>query len=87
MTGALELAMVEWEDSARPIPEWRFLGDAPDLEVVRCLSVGWVTAESDAVLMLAPNLGDSASEHPQASGFIRIPKRSIVRRVSLQEAP
>ena len=80
------LVLVEWEDSAQPLPAWRHIADAPALEVVECVSVGWVVAESERVLMLAPNLGDVASEESgQASGFIRIPRSCISRMVELVE--
>lgn len=78
--------LVEWEDSARPLPEWRFLDDAPPAEIIACVSVGWIVSETEAVLTLAPNIGDKNSDSPQGCGFLRIPKRSIVRRASLMEA-
>jgi len=79
--------LVEWVDSARPAPDWRFVSDLPPLEVIRCLSVGWVVAEDDTTLMLAPNMGDVESDSPQACGFLRVPKRSIVRRVLITDCP
>lgn len=79
------VVLVEWLDSAQPSPGWRFISEPPELEVVRCQSVGWIAGESDEVLMLAPNVGDLGSEDPQGSGFIRIPKCSITRRVMLRE--
>lgn len=81
------LTLVEWEDSARPHAEWRFLSDPPPSEVVHCVSVGWIASEDDAVLMLVPNIGDKQSTDPQGCGFIRIPRRAVVRRASLVEAP
>jgi len=78
--------LIEWLDSARPSPDWRFVSDLPPLESVRCMSVGWVVAEDSTTLMLAPNVGDADSDSPQACGFLRVPKRSVVRRVSLVEA-
>ena len=50
------------------------------------MSVGWAVGETEAVLMLAPNLGDIESGgSAQASGFIRIPKSAVTRRVELIE--
>jgi len=50
------------------------------------VSVGWAVGETEAVLMLAPNLGDIESGgSAQASGFIRIPKSAVTRRVELIE--
>lgn len=81
------LVLVEWEDSTQPISNWRYLNDAPKLEVVECVSVGWVVGKNDAVIMLAPNLGDfKFGEGAQGSGFIRIPQAAITRMVNLEEA-
>lgn len=80
------LVLIEWLDSAQPLPGWRHLDDLPELEAVRCLSVGWLVAESDGVKMLAPNLGDvDSSGNAQASGFMRIPSVAITRQVPLVE--
>ena len=50
------------------------------------MSVGWSVGETDEVLMLAPNLGDIESGgSAQGSGFIRIPKSAVTRRVVLIE--
>ncbi|MDC1513902.1 hypothetical protein N8456_07400 [Porticoccaceae bacterium] len=78
--------LVEWIDSARPISDWMFMEDMPRMEVIECVSVGWLVAETDKVLMLAPNLGDVETEgSAQASGFIRIPKSAVTRRITLVE--
>jgi len=79
--------LVEWTDSAQPISAWMFLENKPSLEIIQCVSVGWVVGETDEVLMLAPNLGDIESGGSgQASGFIRIPKSAVTRRVAMIEA-
>lgn len=81
-----KLVLIEWLDSARPEPGWRYLSDAPALEVVNCVSVGWLVGDSKRVKMLAPNIGDVESgESVQASGFIRIPTVAILRQVDLIE--
>ena len=78
--------LVEWIDSAQPISAWMFLDNKPSLEIIQCVSVGWVVGETDVVLMLAPNLGDIESGGAgQGSGFIRIPKSAVTRRVVLIE--
>ena len=65
---------------------WMFLEKKPSLEAIQCVSVGWVVGETDEVLMLAPNLGDIKSGgSAQGSGFIRIPKSAVTRRVVLIE--
>ena len=81
-----KLVLVEWEDSAQPTPSWMFLDDAPDLEIIKCMSVGWIINENDNVLMIAPNIGDYESGGgAQGSAFIRIPKSAIIKTASLQE--
>ena len=80
------LVLIEWLDSARPEPNWRHLDDPPELEVIQCVSVGWLIGENDDVKMLAPNIGDFCSgSNAQASGFIRIPKVAVTREVRLVE--
>lgn len=81
-----QLVMIEWLDSAQPLPSWRHLDDLPELAVVKCVSVGWLVAENDDVKMLAPNIGGCCSgENSQASGFIRIPASAVTRIVGLAE--
>ena len=76
----LKLVKVEWEDSAQPTTSWRYLEDAPSLEIINCQSVGWLIQQDDKVIMLAPNIGDIENgEAAQGSGFIRIPKRAITK--------
>lgn len=78
--------MIEWEDSAQPIPGWTYLAgfDAPS--IVRCASVGWLIYDGTDVKALAPNIGNPGCEDSaQISGVIRIPARCIVRVVELDE--
>ena len=78
--------LVEWLDSMQPVSAWMFLSDKPNLEVIQCVSVGWLVGETDEMLMLAPNLGDIESGGSgQGSGFIRIIKSAVTRRVVLVE--
>jgi hypothetical protein len=74
------LILVEWEDSARPISAWQWVDEYEIPQIVKCLSVGFLIAETDEALALAPNLGDVTCERTQAAGIIRIP-RSAVRSV------
>lgn len=83
---AKKLVLVEWVDSAQPEPSWRFIENSPDLEVIECVSVGWIVGKNKGVLMLAPNLGDIQSGgSAQASGFIRIPTTAVTRIADLME--
>jgi hypothetical protein len=73
------LMLVEWEDSARPIPAWQWIEDYEVPKTVRCLSVGYLIAKTDDAIALAPNLGDIDQPKAQACGIIRIPQRAIIK--------
>lgn len=75
------LVAVEWEDSQRPAGSWQWLDEFALPDAVRCLSVGFLVAQSDHAIALAPNLGDVEQERAQGCGIIRIP-RSAVRRIA-----
>lgn len=72
-----KLVKIEWEDSARPVSAWQWIGDYEVPQTVTCISVGFLIAQTDDALALAPNLGDVGCEQVQASGIIRIPKSAI----------
>lgn len=81
-----KLVLVEWVDSTQPVPSWHYLSSPPPLEVVECVSVGWLIGKRKGVLMLAPNLGDiQGGGTAQASGFIRIPTAAVTRLAELVE--
>jgi hypothetical protein len=73
------LVLVEWEDSARPVSAWQWVDDYQIPETIRCLSVGYLVAETDGAIALAPNLGDLEQVRAQACGIIRIPQRAIIK--------
>jgi hypothetical protein len=73
------LVMLEWEDSARPISAWQWV----DEYVVKCLSLGFLIAETEEALALAPNLGDVTRERTQAAGIMRIPRSAVRSMVEL----
>ena len=75
------LVAVEWEDSQRPMPAWGWLDEYTLPDAVRCISVGFLVAESADAIALAPNLGDIEQARAQACGVIRIPI-SAVRRMA-----
>lgn len=39
-----QLVLVEWEDSAQPVPAWRWLSECNEFGFVVCQSVGCRTA-------------------------------------------
>ena len=74
-----KLVRVHWEDSARPIGQWQWVDAYEMPDVVECVSVGYLIADTKKAVALAPNLGDVGHDRQQASGIIRIPRRSILR--------
>jgi len=78
-----KLVLIEWDDSARPISQWQWVDDYQIPEIVRCISVGYLIAETKEALAVAPNLGDMTSERVQASGIIRVPRSSVRRIIEL----
>lgn len=80
-----KLVMVEWIDSARPNPEWQFLGDYKPVHPISCISVGFLICDSDEVKAIAPNMGDTKNKNIQASGIIHIPTCSVLKITELKE--
>lgn len=78
------LVLVEWHDSVQPSPTWRYWTDPPDMEPVKCFSVGWLVKKNRDVVMLAPNVGDLGKPSQQACGFMRIAARSVVSMKDLK---
>ncbi len=87
MTGVdTPLVLVEWEDSAQPIPRWIRLSEFESGAAVSCVSVGWLIQNDERMKVLAPNMGEiEDAEQIQASGIIRIPTRAVTRIVCLRE--
>ena len=73
------LVLIEWEDSAQPVAEWRYLADIGEFDIVRCRSVGFLIHDGEVVKALASNIGDLGTEHTQMCGVIRIPTRCVTR--------
>jgi hypothetical protein len=72
-----KLVRIEWEDSARLVSARQWIDDYEVPQTVTCIWVGFLIAQTDDALALAPNLGDIGHEQVQASGIIRIPKSAI----------
>ena len=77
------LVAIEWEDSQRPSSPWQWLDEFGVPDAVLCVSVGFLVAQSDTALALAPNLGDVECARAQASGIISIPASAVRRMVDL----
>ena len=84
-TEGCPLVMMEWEDSAQPIPSWTYLVDVEARQAVICVSVGWLIHDGESTKILAPNMGGLADGDLQVSGVIRIPARSVVRVILIDE--
>ena len=80
------LVLIEWEDSAQPIPGWIRLSEFESGTAVSCVSVGWLIQNDERMKVLAPNMGEvEDAEQIQASGIIRIPTSAVTRIVCLRE--
>lgn len=83
---ACPLVMIEWEDSAQPIPAWRLLADFEPQSTLRCVSVGWLIQDDKKVKAVAPNMGGVNVEGSlQVSGVIQIPASCVLKVTHLSE--
>ena len=71
------LVRVESVYSVQPLPSWQWIADYAVPEIVRCVSVSYVIAETAQAIAVAPNLGEVGCERIQASGIIRIPRSPV----------
>lgn len=83
---ACPLVMIEWEDSAQPIPSWLYLASFNAPGIILCASVGWMIHDDDQMKALAPTMGALNDENSvQVSGVIQIPTRCVRRITPLGE--
>lgn len=83
---ACPLVMIEWEDSAQPIPSWSYLASFDPPGTIRCVSVGWLIRDDGQMMAVAPNMGAIDDENSvQVSGVIQIPTRCVLRTSRLSE--
>lgn len=84
-SNACPLVMIEWEDSAQPLPNWSYLASFEPTGTIRCASVGWLIRDDD-IKALAPNMGAIDDENSvQVSGVIQIPARCVINVTKLSE--
>lgn len=84
---ACPLVMIEWEDSAQPIPAWSYLASFEAPGTIRCVSVGWLIRDDEQMKALAPNMGAIDDENSvQVSGVIQIPTRCVLHVTPMTEA-
>jgi len=82
---ACPLVMIEWEDSAQPIPSWSHLASFEAPGTIRCASVGWLIRDDD-IKALAPNMGALHDANSvQVSGVIQIPARCVIKVTQIAE--
>lgn len=73
------LTLIEWVDSRQPDGAWKHLSVDYEWAPVKCMSVGWLVADTDEVKVLAPNMADiDDSESMQFSGAVVIPTKCVV---------
>jgi hypothetical protein len=78
--------MIEWQDSAQPIPSWSYLSSFEAPGIILCASVGWMIRDDAEMKALAPNMGAINNENSvQVSGVIQIPTRCVVSVTRLRE--
>jgi hypothetical protein len=78
-----KLVMLEWEDSAQPVDRWQWVDEYQIPEIIKCVSVGFLIADTKDAVALAPNLGDIGRERVQASGILRVPRSAVRRCIAL----
>lgn len=82
----LPLVMIEWVDSVQPRPNWQFLSDVGQPDVVKCASVGWLVADNKTEKSIVPNLGSTNTpDCLQVSGLLTIPTQAIIKVTRLKE--
>ena len=72
-----EIKFVVWEDAFGCPAGWETLDDiAVETSIVH--SVGFVVAETEQALTLAPHIAGQNRENKQFAGVITLPKRQII---------
>lgn len=85
-SNACPLVMIEWEDTAQPIPSWSYLASFDPPGTIRCVSVGWMIQDDAQMKALAPNMGAIDDENSvQISGVIQIPTRCVLHITPIAE--
>jgi hypothetical protein len=80
------LVLIEWEDSRQPIASWGRLSDFEEMQICKCVSVGFLLHDGAAQKVLAPNMADIEDKHNiQSSGVIHIPSKCVTRITPLIE--
>jgi len=84
--GKYPLVYVEWRDSAHPIAHWRRMTDVEPFDFI-CRSVGWIVAEDEVAITLAPTMADVDDDDPALNGTHPILKCAILTRKEIDVSP
>lgn len=78
-----KIVIVKWDDSRQPQGHWRELSSFNDLDVAKCISVGFLIRKNKKVTVLAQNIADLNEEDMQGAGIIQIPTAAITKITTL----
>ena len=82
----MRLVIIEWEDSIKPDPEWRWLTDIKTNKIVKCKSVRFLIYDGEDVKSLDQNTGKiNGTDGTQLCGVIQIPTSSVIKITNLVE--
>lgn len=83
----MEIRYVEWLDSSST-SSWTPLSELKDTTVARCISVGFVVAESEEAVVLMQSFEPARDDDHRDFGdhTITIPKFAITKQTTLREA-
>ena len=83
-----KLFLIEWIDSYHNVSEdrWQLIRYLDKPMNLICYSVGWLLKENDQAITVAPHISDVHSKDTKGgcSGYVVIPKVSIVKRTELK---
>lgn len=74
------MVMVEWQDSAQPLPQWQWMDDLNAPSICKCVTVGFLVKDSKKEKAIALSIADDAK---QVAGIMSIPTACIVRMTRL----
>lgn len=82
----MRLVMIFWEDSRVPRDSWEWIKHDIYPKCTSCQSVGFVVAETESAILLAPTIGHEDDGDKQMIGGITIAKRQIVKTICLSSS-
>jgi hypothetical protein len=76
-----KLVLIRWVDSYTFSTRWEFIEDIGELELMECVSVGFVVKENDTGIMIIPHI---SGKNEGGMGGLTIPKVSIIEIIELK---